>query len=79
MTCEMVEVPREKLVSDISIALAVIRPPIQVGRGRKLPSQSERDRQWAAEMIVGHFERQGVRWFRPLPRPPQSYFPATKP
>ena len=53
----------EDVALHISVALAVIRPPIQIGRGRKLPDQSDRDRLEAAKAIVEHAERCGIKWF----------------
>ena len=58
---------REEVARDIAIALAVIRPPVQIGRGRQLPHESDEQRHRAAALIVEHFERQGICWFRPVP------------
>ncbi len=55
----------EEVARDIAIALAVIRPPIQVGRGRRLPAEADEQRRQVAALIAEHFERRGVRWFRP--------------
>jgi hypothetical protein len=60
----------EEVATDITIVLAVIMPPIQFGRGRKLPRESDRDRRDAARLIVDHFVRIGVKWFR---RPPACW------
>jgi hypothetical protein len=35
---------RCEVAQHIAIALAVLKPPIQIGHGRKLPNQSDRDR-----------------------------------
>jgi hypothetical protein len=58
-----------EVAQHIAIALAVIRPPIQIGRGRKLPDQSDRDRREAAKAIVEHAERCGIKWFIRQPGP----------
>jgi hypothetical protein len=63
----MIAMSREEVARDLAIALAVIRPPIQVGRGRRLPGEADDERQRAAALIVEHFERRGVCWFRPAP------------
>ncbi len=60
---------REEVARDIAIALAVIRPPVQIGRGRKLPHEADEQRQKAAALIVEHFERRGICSFRPAPGP----------
>jgi len=52
----MVAMSREEIARDI--AIGVITPPIQFGRGRQLPIESDAARQHAAELIVAHFERQ---------------------
>jgi hypothetical protein len=61
----MIAMSREEVARDLVIALAVVTPPIQFGRGRRLPGQSDADRARAAELIVKYFERCGVFWFRP--------------
>jgi hypothetical protein len=58
----MVATSREEVTRDIAIALAVMVPPVQIGRGRK-------ERHRAGELIAEHFERKGVCWFRPAPGP----------
>jgi hypothetical protein len=70
----MIAMSREEVARDIAIALAVIRPPIQVGRGRRLPGEADAERRQAAALIVEHFERRGVCWFRPAPGRPHSTF-----
>jgi len=52
----------DEVAQHLAIALPVIRPPIQIGRGRKLPDQSDRDRREAAKMIVEHAKRCGIKW-----------------
>jgi hypothetical protein len=61
----MIAMSREEVARDLAIALAVMTPPIQFGRGRRRPDESDADRARAAELIVKHFERCGVCWFRP--------------
>ena len=68
----LIAMSREEAVSLLFIALAVIRPPIQVGRGKKLPHESDRDRRMAAELIVRHCDLSGVRLFRKVLLPPHS-------
>jgi hypothetical protein len=55
--------PPDEVAQHIAIALAVITPPIQFGRGRKLPDQGDRDRREAAKAIVKHSELCGIRWY----------------
>jgi hypothetical protein len=62
----------EEVARHISIALAVIKPPIQIGRGPKLPDQSDRDRHEATKSIVEHAERCGIKWFIRQPGPPHG-------
>jgi hypothetical protein len=62
----------DEVAHQIAVALAVIRPPIQIGRGRKLPDQSDGERREAAKMIVAHSERCGIKWFIRQPGPPHS-------
>ncbi|HWE76110.1 MAG TPA: hypothetical protein VG328_23315 [Stellaceae bacterium] len=57
----------------LTIGMAVIHPPIQVGRGRKLPSESDEDRKKAAQLIREHLELCGIKWFR---SPPAKQYPA---
>jgi hypothetical protein len=71
----MVAMSREEVARDIAVALAVIRPPIQVGRGRRLPHEADRQRQMAAAAIVEYFERRHVHWFRPAPERGHSWPP----
>lgn len=63
----MIAMSREEVARDIAIALAVIRPPIQAGRGRKLPGEADEERRRVATLIVEHFEPRRVCWFRPAP------------
>lgn len=63
----LIRMTRDEAITALFIALAVIHPPIQIGRGKKLPHESERDRLYAAELIVQHYDLSGVRLFR---RPP---------
>ena len=65
----MVAMTQEEVIRDIAVTLAVITPPIQFGRGRKLPHEGDADRAHAAKLIVEHFERRGVCWFRPATPP----------
>jgi hypothetical protein len=65
----MLVMSRDEVTRDIAIALAVMAPPVQFGRGRKLPLEGDRERHRAAELIVEHFERregcvlvQAVAW-----------------
>jgi hypothetical protein len=37
----MTAMSREEVARDIAIALAVIRPPVQVGRRRRLPGDAD--------------------------------------
>jgi hypothetical protein len=62
----MIAMSREKVARDIAIAFVVIHPPVQVGRGRRLPGEADNERRRAAALIVEHFERRGVCWFRPV-------------
>jgi hypothetical protein len=70
----MIAMSREEVVRDIAIALAVIRPPVQVGRGRRLPGETDEERRKVAALIVQHFEHRGLCWFRPPPTPAYSSF-----
>jgi hypothetical protein len=70
----MIAMSREEVALDITIALAVIEPPIQVGRGRKLPHEADEQRKRVAAAIVEHFERRHVCWFRPVPGPSPRTF-----
>ena len=70
----MVAMSREEVARDIAIALAVLHPRVQFGRGRKLAHEADGERHKAAALIVEHFERRGVRWFRPAPARAQSTF-----
>jgi len=63
----MIAMSREEVARDIAIALAVLHPPVQFGRGRKLPHEADEARRRAAALIVEHFEKRGVCWFRPVP------------
>lgn len=63
----LIPMTRDEAISALFIALAVIHPPIQIGRGKKLPQDSERDRRMAAELIVQHYDLSGVRLFRKPP------------
>lgn len=58
---------REEIIHHVSIALAVLRPPVQIGRGRKLPDESDRDRRMAAALLAEHFEMSGFRMYRGQP------------
>jgi hypothetical protein len=62
----MIAMSREEVERDIAIALAVISPPIQVGRRLRLPHEADAERRKAATIIVEHFEHHGVCWFRPI-------------
>jgi hypothetical protein len=68
----MIAMSREEVARDIAVALAVIRPPVQVGRGRRQPHEADKQRQMAAAAIVEYFERRHVSWFRPAPGPMHS-------
>jgi hypothetical protein len=68
----MIAMSREEVARDIAIALAVIRPPIQAGRGRRLPGEGDDERRRVAALIVEHFERRGVCWFTPVPGRPHG-------
>jgi hypothetical protein len=70
----MIAMSREEVARDIAIALAVVRPPVQVGRGRRLPGDADAERRRVAALIVEHFERRGVCWFRPAPGALHSTF-----
>jgi hypothetical protein len=59
----------DEVAQHLMIALSVIRPPIQIGRGQKLPDQSDRDRREAAKAMVDHAERCGIKWFIREPGP----------
>jgi hypothetical protein len=56
----MIAMSVEEVARDLAIALAVIRPPIQVGRGRRQPGEADDERRRVAALIVQHFERRGV-------------------
>lgn len=71
-TPALIPMTREEAVTAQFIALAVIRPPVQIGRGKKLPQDSERDRRMAAELIVQHYDLSGVRLFRKSPAEPHG-------
>lgn len=66
---EMTPIPDEILERDLAIALKVIRPRIQIGGGKKLPDQADRDAAQAAKLLVEHMRLSGVRCFRPLAKP----------
>jgi hypothetical protein len=61
---------RAEAISALFLALAVIRAPVQIGRGKKLPHESER--RMAAEFIVQHYDLSGVRLFRRPPLQPHG-------
>lgn len=69
---ELLPMTREEVATAVSIAISVVRPLIQFGRGKRLPHQSDDDRKRAALLVVEHCERSGVRWFRQAPAPPHS-------
>jgi hypothetical protein len=46
-----------------------VHPPIQIGRGKKLPHESDRDRRYASELIVQRCQGYGIEWFRQEPPP----------
>jgi len=68
---------REQVARDLAIALAVVTPPIQFGRGRRCRDQSDVDRARAAELIVKRFERSGVCRFRPARESVSGTMPRT--
>lgn len=66
---KLIRMSAEEIATTVAIAFSVVHPPIQIGRGRKLPHQSDRDRQYAAELIVARCQGYGIEWFRPEPPP----------
>lgn len=60
---------REEIVHHVTIALKVLRPPVQFGRGRRLPHESDRDCRAAAERLAEHFEMSNIRIFKRPPLP----------
>ena len=73
MELPLIPMADEEVARDIVIALAVIAPPIQVGRGKKRADESDRDRHRAAALLVEHFKRVGIRWLR---KPPSKSLPS---
>ncbi len=68
----LIRVSQDELILCVAIALKVLRPPVQIGRGRKLPHESDRDCRVAAELLARHFEQIGFRIFRTPPLSPHG-------
>lgn len=66
---DLIACTRDEIARDIALALAVLRPPVQIGHRRKRPGEADVERQAIATMLVRHFERSGVMWFRRAPAP----------
>ncbi|HYM32190.1 MAG TPA: hypothetical protein VEU47_12875 [Candidatus Cybelea sp.] len=64
---QLIPVELQDVERDIAIAIAVIDPPVQFGRGRMLPGQQDEQRRMAARLIAERLMLMGFRWFRKPP------------